>query len=640
MSWLYTVIFAGLVLSSNGDPNSRPGHSDFNALPETAALQADETETFERSYPLNANGRVNISNINGSITVEAWDRNEVKLQYTKVADSKERLADVNVKIESRQDYFGVETGYWKGPNANNGENWRRDGKLNVEFRLSVPKGAVLNEIETVNGSVTISNFTNFCRVSAVNGSVKATNIRGAARLSTVNGEVAADFDRLETGSKINLDTVNGTVNLMIPSDSNATVKADSLNGNITNDFGLPVRKGKYIGRDLYGKLGSGEIQIKLNSVNGGLAINRKNDGKSLSPATNLLPQKTQDDDDWGSDNDGKTYSAAKVTKMNRDIEKAVNESQKNAAAAIAEAQKEMALIQPEIARIAADSAMALSAEAIRNTVKVNSEVIQQSLENARVRMADIGFGRTMPRVEKKSNSFPVKGTPKVTVNAPGCSVKVTGWDRSEVQYRVVQFADSRTRDPLNIREEKSDSAVTITVEDLENRTGSGRFFSDTNRIRVELMVPRKSNLKVNADGELRVEGVSGDVELIGSDEPISVRDMEGKLRVSNSDGLIRVIGFKGEIDARTSDGTINLEGDFQKLNAQATDGSISLNLPENTSADLEANCDALKGEGIELTQVGTTRGRSMYRIGSGGPPFRIETGGEISVRGSALLRQN
>jgi DUF4097 and DUF4098 domain-containing protein YvlB len=62
------------------------------------------------------------------------------------------------------------------------------------------------------------------KVSAVNGSVSANNIRGTAKLSTVNGEVRADFDRLETGSKISLETVNGKVNLLLPSDANATLK--------------------------------------------------------------------------------------------------------------------------------------------------------------------------------------------------------------------------------------------------------------------------------------------------------------------------------------------------------------------------------------------------------------------------------
>src|SRR5262249_1472195 len=151
-------------------------------------------------------------------------------------------------------------------------------------------------------------------------------------LSTVNGEVTADYDQLEAGTKISLNTVNGKVGLIIPSDSNATVKADSLNGDITNDFGLPVRKGKYVGRDLYGKLGSGEVAIKLDSVNGGLSIKRRNDGRQLSPVTNLLSPKGSDDEDWDSDKDDENPpSAAEIARMNREAERATANAQRQAA---------------------------------------------------------------------------------------------------------------------------------------------------------------------------------------------------------------------------------------------------------------------------------------------------------------------
>ena len=259
MSWLYSIFLAGLAFSSTGSPvNLNAVHSVDNSA---VQAKADETEHFDQTYPITANGKVNLSNVNGSVTVEAWDRNEVRVEYTKTADSKERLNDVNVRIDSRADGISIETDYdnWKRDNNTSNHGWKFSGKLEVTFKLTVPRGAMLNEIQTVNGSVDLADFTNYTKVSAVNGTVTARNIRGTARLSTVNGEVHADFDRLETGSKISLDTVNGHVNLVIPSDSNATVKADSLNGNISNDFGLPVRKGKYVGRDLYGKLGSGDI---------------------------------------------------------------------------------------------------------------------------------------------------------------------------------------------------------------------------------------------------------------------------------------------------------------------------------------------------------------------------------------------
>ncbi len=637
MSWLYTLVFAGLMVSSQGNGVS---DSDICRINQTVpasveSRKGDESEKFEQSYPLNADGRVSVSNVNGSITVEAWERNEVKLEYTKVADTKERLGDVEIKIESKPGRFSVETDYGNWKNKNRGDQWKNGGKLVVEFRLMVPSGAILNEVETVNGSVSVSNFVNITRVSAVNGSVNATNIRGTANLSTVNGEVTADFDRLESGTKISLETVNGKVNLVIPSDSNATVRADSLNGNITNDFGLPVRKGKYVGRDLYGRLGSGDVQIKLETVNGGLSINRKNDGKALSPATNLLPQKGKDEEDWNMDDDDSSLASAKAE---RDAAKAVKAASKASAIAVADAQSEIARIQPELARINTESvkiaAAVMKSDELKQRIK-EAELQQKAVYSS---MALAPLAPAFPRVEKKSDTFPVKGVPTVTVYAEPCSVKVVGWDKNEVQYRVVQYIEPRRAEPLKVSEKHTDSTVSINVDEPQDNNGL-RFYGDGQRTVIVVYVPRMSNLKITANGEIRLEGVSGDLELTGSDQSINVRDSEGKLKVSNTDGRIRVIGFRGDVVARTIDGPINLEGDFQSLKAHAGDGLVVLTLPENTSADLEANCEEVVGEGIDLKRIGGDEGHGKYRIGNGGARFQIETGGSIRVRGAGMIKE-
>ena len=628
MSWLYTVLFAGLVLSSQ-DSGVASRNVDLADVPPAAEfLVQDETEKFQQVYPLNADGRVRISNVNGSITVEAWDRNEVQLSYTKVADTKERLSDVEVRIESRPEFLSVESDYdnWK---IRNKDQWRDNGRLTVEYRLMVPRGAILNEIETVNGSIVVSNFTNVTRVSAVNGSVKATNIRGTARLSTVNGEVFADFDKLESGSKISLDTVNGKVNLTIPSDSNATLKADSVNGSITNDFGLPVRKGKYVGRDLYGRLGSGDVDIRLNSVNGTLSITRKSDGRSPSPATNLLPQKDVDDDDWNRVNVDRPMNIAKI---NKEVEKAVKESVKLAQKELSEARIKLKDMGPDIARITADSVRLASDNFKMDELAERISEAQRAQQNTLARLGDFSFFPGVPRVEKKSDSIPVKGVPRITVDAKGSSVSVRGWDKNEVQYRVTQFSPARDQKPLNIKEDHSESAVNLTVVNDSPSSGNRGFFPSQNRVRIEIFVPRKSNLKIDASGEIRIEGVSGDVELSGDDESINVRDSDGKLRVSTSDGRVRVIGFTGDLDVQSSDGPISLEGDFRTLNARARDGSVMLTLPEKVSADLDVTGSEVKGDGVSVTRIGGDENGSKYRVRDGGRLYKIATTGEIVVR--------
>jgi DUF4097 and DUF4098 domain-containing protein YvlB/uncharacterized membrane protein len=659
MSWLYSILFAGLVFASDGD---LPKHSNYiSAEPEAVTIvKSDETERFEQTYPLSPNGRVSVSNVNGSISVETWNRNEVKLEWIKNGDSKESLGEVEIKIDARQDSFSVQTNYldWKRPGASG----RTYNRLTVEYRLIVPQNAVLDEIETVNGTVSIKNASNVTKASAVNGEIRATNLRGAATLSTVNGTVEADFDQMQTGSRISLETVNGTVNLTIPSDANATVKADTVNGKISNDFGLPVRKGQYVGRDMYGKIGSGDVQIKLESVNGELSVKRKNDGKTLNPATNLLPAKNKGDEDW--DDDDNDFSAAipptpptpRIPKTPRtprtpptspmpptppgfDGEFIDAETRKQIEQAMKDAEKEMR-------NMSLEDRKELEAELKRSGANLNSKEMQDRLKAAQdqyreamVLMADANWMNGSPLIEEKSDSFTVKGTPKVTVEAGDCAVSVRGWDKPEVQYTLTKLSRSRGQTPLDFKAEQNGSDVNIKIGGGGNGAG-GRYFSESNRMRLEIFVPKKSNLKITTGGEIRLEGVSGKIDLKGDDEAINVRDGDGQMTVNSNDARIRIIGFSGEVDAKNVDGTMNFEGDFQKLSAQTADGIIILTLPENADANIESSGENTIGEGFTPNYADDGKSVSVWKIGKGGNSHRLLTtaDGRIIVRNANTLK--
>ena len=628
MSWLYSIVFAGLVFSSNGD---LPTRDVLPSAAPAAVVQDLERERFEQSYPISSNGRVNVSNVNGSIVVEAWERNEVKLEAVKIADTKEALADVQLKIDSRADSFSVEADYdtWRRDRGEKG--WKGHSKLEVQFKLMVPRTAVLDEIETVNGSIKVSNFVNLTKVSAVNGDVTATNLRGTANLSTVNGSVVADFDRLESGSKISLNTVNGNATLILPSDANATLKADSLNGDIKNDFGLPVRKGQFVGRDMYGRVGTGDVQVKLESVNGPLTIQRKNDGKSVNPSTNLLPQKAKDGDgDWDDD----TSWSPKMEKVNKEIAKAIRDSNRTAAVGLNIAQAELARLAPEIEKIRVES--------LENVKVVNQSEINRKVNDglarqneALARMRNVRWTGGASFIEKKSNTFTVKGTPKVTVEAKGCAVKVRGWDRQEVKYVLTETEARTKRAPVTVAETAGDNTVTLKVNNNERASRDIYFNGADDSVRLEVFVPRKSNLKVVTNGEIRLDGVSGDVELVGVDEAIDVRDVDGKLKVSAADGQVRVIGFTGELDSRTTEGDVYLEGNFTRVSGESLDGNFIVTVPSQYNADVAANVASLAVENMDAPEAVKD---GLWRFGSGGPKFTFTvTDGEIRFRNAESL---
>lgn len=636
MSWLTSLILAGAALvSANGDGALQTVYFNYENTDANAVVRAaDETERFEQTYPLSATGRVDVSNINGSITVDVWDSAQVKLEYVKTADSRERLADVEVKIDARQDSFRVETDFENAKRDGN-KRWRNGGKMQIEYRLTVPRTAVLDQIATVNGSVNVRDAANVTKASAVNGEVVATNLRGTAHLSTVNGIVRADFDRLQTGAKITLETVNGAAELTVPSDLNATVKAETLNGQITNDFGLPVRKGQFVGRDLYGRLGSGEaVQIRLNSVNGALSIRRRNDGKTVNPATNLLSNKSFEDIDERDENNQPRVKPPRPPRPprppaappapeidNEAIRKSVEEAMK-------EARAEIRRIQPDLAKITREGLE-------QAAVVMNSLEIREQIRAAQAAAA-ANFGAL--RIEEKGESFTVKGTPKITVEAGNCDVTVRGWDKPEVSYAATRV--SKNQSPLDLMATRNGSDVNIKIGGggaKENREDD-YFFGEMNRSRIEIFVPKKSDLKIVTGGEIRLENVSGALDLRGDDESINVRDAGGRLSVGNADGVIRVIGFRGAFDGRTDDGTMNLEGDFESLDARAADGTIILTLPDDANAVLEANRQIENEFGANLIRRNTRE--NLWRVGAGGDKvYRMSVAdGKVVVRSASALK--
>ena len=625
MSWLITLLLASSVFSGGNVTPYRTNQNFDNTVGKKVVV-LDETERFEQSYPLNANGKVSVSNINGSITVEAWDRNEVKLEVTKISDSAETLKDVEVKIDSKPEYFDVETDYntWNGQ-----KNWGKNRRLEVQFKLTVPRTAFLDEIETVNGSVTVSNFTNYTKISAVNGSVKATNLRGTAKLSTVNGSTNADFDQLQPSSKINLSTVNGSVNLTIPSDTNATVKADTVNGSIKNDFGLPVRKGKYVGRDLYGKIGSGETEIKLNSVNGGLSIIRKSDGRNQNPVINLLPQKSsENDEDWDDD----SVSAVETEKLNREIERNVKKSQAEIAKRTAEAAKAVAKVQPLINDLVVD-AITESANAV--TVAMSEEMQTKLKEKIKIneakiaRLRNINFNAASPVIETKSDTFNVKTKPKIKIEAENCDIIVRGWDEAQVKYEFTHISKNRQPKPVDVTSEKNNSEIFIKVISPE----ADDFPIRSRQLRLEVFVPKKSDLKIVTNGEIRLEGVTGEIDLSGGESSINVRDSDGSVVLSSTEGKIRVIGFRGDVQAKTVEGDIYLEGNFDKISADSNEGNIFLSLPEDANASIQTNGEINLGDFQAVKQNG-----NQWRIGnnSGGKYIFSLQEGSLTVRKSNI----
>jgi DUF4097 and DUF4098 domain-containing protein YvlB len=230
------------------------------------------TEMFSQTYPLSPAGRVSISNINGNVHINVWDQNSVKVDAVKRALNQERLSELTIDVTNTADSVQIKTKYPDDRNYNGRS--RGDGWASVEYTLTVPRRARIDGAELVNGSLNIEGVQGDVRASLVNGTVKASALGGEVKLSTVNGGIEANVAALESAKGVQLISVNGPIVLLVPSGASADVSASTVHGGITNDFGLKVEDGEYVGHTMNGQIGSGGARIRLNNVNGSIAVKR------------------------------------------------------------------------------------------------------------------------------------------------------------------------------------------------------------------------------------------------------------------------------------------------------------------------------------------------------------------------------
>jgi hypothetical protein len=264
------------------------------ALQAHASEQGSEMEEFHQTYPLAAGGRIELENINGAVHISAWDRNEVKVDAVKRAWSKQRLDEAKIQINTSDNSISIRTEY---PEHNH--TFWTDGRENqpasVEYTLTIPRNARLDSVNLVNGSLDLEGLSGEIKASCVNGKLAAHNLGGRAELSTVNGKLEAKLDRLE--SPVDVSSVNAAVLLTLASDAKADLEATTVNGSLSDDFGLPVMKHRFMGRDLRGELGGGGPHVRVSNVNGRIEIRHADDNRPLSPSKNLNHDHDEKNDD-------------------------------------------------------------------------------------------------------------------------------------------------------------------------------------------------------------------------------------------------------------------------------------------------------------------------------------------------------
>lgn len=220
-------------------------------------------QSWTARYPLPPGGRVTVAHVQGSISVEGWDRAEVELTVMKgVASQGAPLEEVRVAIEPHADSLDVHTLY-------TGET--KDPAV-VDYRLRVPRQVRLEDLHTVNGDIVVRDIEGAVEARTLNGNIVESSICGSVVAHTVNGNVSVNMRSVPGRDGIlQLESINGDVYLLLPARANAELEMNTVAGRIESAH--PFTAGAVLSDTaVRARLGRGGVRVQLRTVRGNIRL--------------------------------------------------------------------------------------------------------------------------------------------------------------------------------------------------------------------------------------------------------------------------------------------------------------------------------------------------------------------------------
>jgi hypothetical protein len=217
---------------------------------------------FERTYPLQPGGSFELQNVNGTVEVQGWDRNEVEIRATKSSrTSHSDLDRVHIDVNAKPDAVSVITQYPQDEGV----------EVAVDYTIRLPHTARVEHISTVNGTLRISGVDTLRDLRTVNGNIEIYEGGGTVHAKTTNGNVRLELARFQNSNEASAESTNGSVILAVLPDAQARIEARSLNGDFRTELPLALES-SLTPREIRGTLGKGGGSIRLRTVNGSIRV--------------------------------------------------------------------------------------------------------------------------------------------------------------------------------------------------------------------------------------------------------------------------------------------------------------------------------------------------------------------------------
>ncbi|HEX4565318.1 MAG TPA: DUF4097 family beta strand repeat-containing protein [Vicinamibacterales bacterium] len=202
---------------------------------------AKDTERVDRTVQIRANGKLQLKNFSGKVTITGTGRSDVAVHAVRRAD-RDRLDHIRLEIS--------ETGSGILIEANKKDDGWRDRDNNVvetDFDIEVPSDVSLD-------------------VNVFSSDVSVKDVRGSQKIHTFSGEV----DLTGVSGSVDANTFSGDITIGLANASGGRVDFDSFSGSLQSD--PPMQLHSSSRRRFTADLGSGTNEYHFKTFSGDVKI--------------------------------------------------------------------------------------------------------------------------------------------------------------------------------------------------------------------------------------------------------------------------------------------------------------------------------------------------------------------------------
>lgn len=250
-------------------------------IPGTGIAQEEDKLKLSFSNPEEP-GFLKIEMINGNINIQGYDGKEVLLESVpskEESDEYEIPAPHMPDIEEGDEEISKE-GLKKIESSSFEINITEEGNkitikpgftnINQNFDIKVPYDCSF-KVSTVMGNISVKNVKGELEMNTVNGRIDLNKITGSAVASSVNGIIKVVFKKVTPDAPMAFSTVNGHIDVTLPSDTKATLKMKTERGDVYTNFDMDIeeKKEKSHKEDKPGSTDTSWIKWTTGNINGG-----------------------------------------------------------------------------------------------------------------------------------------------------------------------------------------------------------------------------------------------------------------------------------------------------------------------------------------------------------------------------------